>query len=330
LFPPYPNSDQRQGETTTLRVTDNTVCPPPAAPQVGGAAPLLAMAADFAIKEVEQFLQDEAKRYTASYTATAIGQHFYRPSCAVAPDQPGSIALNNINLKRFNDRYNKKEPAMELDLGVFPVDDNTAFQIIPRKVALRQSKAKIAAFDITRPLGFDLLAPWTIFQAFSGSGDVTSINGFFSGLSAFNPIRPAQIDMKVEVSLYGVWLDKDQKGHAELLANRTLSIPSVGLGKCRLYKFESPITNSATCDLDLTKEVESKLTDWKVELFPAIPRSTILNPSTGQVDHLGNGNYIVSILVTETDSFGDRITELGSTVKNNEKSITNAITGALQ
>lgn len=53
-------------------------------------------------------------------------------------------------------------------------------------------------------------------------------------------------------------------------------------------------------------------------MFPVVPRS---NTKAG----IGYGNYIISILVTENDSFGERVTQIADTVKNNEGAITKGL-----
>ena len=406
LFPPYPNSDQREGEDTRLSLIekpDDNLKPCQQSTNNSGIqsemAPLIAPAVEFAVKEVEKFLEDEAKRYTASYTASAIGDHFYRITCssnenstaelkplptgirsagkdrassktprelqlqqsksATRRNQQGftgsedeqiqtntpatgsAIALSTLSLQRKTQRYNANTAAMELDFVIKPTADQTAFQINPSRIALRQSKAKVAAIDITRPFGFDILAPWTIFQTFASSG----------GLSGFLPLRPAKVDMKAEITIHGVWLDKDQKSHADLIGSRTIVIPRVEIGECRIFKDPADLskqTANSQQDKGLSQEAkyfcqqEGKnkegisiinetgyLADWKTELLPAVPKSWILD-NGGTAKPTGRGNYIVSVLVTEVDSFGERVTAIGNTVKSNESTITKALTGLFE
>jgi hypothetical protein len=339
FFPPYPNSDQREGEDTklTLDETGGTCFAPLVA-----AAPVAAAAVEFAVKEVEKFLQDEAKRYTAAYSSSVIGDHFYNAGCG-----GDKIALKKISLARNTQRYNSNtDAAMELDLEVQPVSDGTAFQINPSRVALRQSKAKVAAIDITRPFGFDILAPWTIFQTFASFG-----NG-----DGFWPLRPAKVDMKVEITLHGVWIDKDQKGHAELIASRTFGIPRVEIGECRTFKKPgAPSLPASSCAIGNGISIINQndyLAEWKKELFPAVPKSwktgeaetetktettiekdkksevetKIVKEKKYQSNPIGHGNYIVSVLITEVDNFGERVTEIGNAVKDNEGTITKGLT----
>jgi hypothetical protein len=306
FFPPYPNSDQRQGEST-IAFLDEQDCTKKLTPAAGPAA---AVAAELLVKAVEKFLQDEAKRYTASYSAPAVGGFF---TC-----DGSDINLKSITLHRRTTRYNTDQtPAMELVLGVRPQPDNMAFQIVPKKIALRQSKAKVAAIDITRPFGFDILAPWTIFQTWSETG----------GFKGFSPLRPAKVDMRVEVKLIGVWIDKDQKGRADEIAARTIDIPGVEIGQC--IDFTKPehdhigdivIDDNCDADKDLEKSAQNYLAQGKPELFTRVPRAyrfTDANDSNPKLKG-SYGNYIVTVLVTEVDNFGERVMDIANTVKENE------------
>lgn len=411
FFPPYPNSDQREGEDVKVKITESNECRNTKNSGDIQTNSLFAGIATseivgFAVKEVEKFLQEEAKRYTASYSGAAVGECFYKPN-------QQEISFSGVSIHRKNQRYNIEDTgAMELELDIKSQADQTAFQINPRKIVLRQSKAKIAAVDITRPFGFDILAPWTIFQTIASSP-----NGLEGVI-----YRPAKIDLKVELNLHGVWVDKDQRGHAELLASRTINIPRVEIGECRVFSEDGKTTGDNECKSENSDTVNSTpyLREWKKELFPAIPRSwridseklyttsntayenavksdlsqdTInsldnqkqvlnyiksqinlsdeiknkVNPIIADIEKTitelqnnkdaiqqgklltakvnieiknylkqinlyptGYGNYIVSILVTEVDSFGERVTDIGNTINTNEKTIVDSITKLIE
>ncbi len=240
LFPPYPNSDQRLGESSILElfydpsVTREKVKEDWLACTSGSNRILPGLAAgaalQFAIEQVQQFLKEEAKRYTASYSAIGIGDHFYK-SCIPASE----IHLKNLKLKRSIS--NESKPVMELSLDIEDTIDGTAFQIIPKTITIKQSKAKIAAIDISKPFGFDILAPWTVFK--------------LNSLTELSPLRPNKVDVTVEISITAVWVDKAQKGHSELIASRNLKFSNIALGS------------------------EVVLPDTAKQLFPAIPRSVV-------------------------------------------------------
>lgn len=288
LFPPYANSDQRQGEAVSLNLTydpeidrktikDNwKQCVAGGGNNFFGASIGAAAALQFAIEQVQQFLKEEAKRYTASYSAIGVGDHFYT-SCEPATD----IHLSSLNLTRS---INNVPDAMNLSFVIEDSIDGTAFQIIPDKVQIKQSKAKIAAIDISRPFGFDILAPWTIFK----------INDF----SELSPLRPNKVDLTVQVSITAVWVDKNEKGHNELIASRELKFSNITLGE------------------------EISLPDSAKQLFPAIPRSAIGNK-------YGLGNFVVSIMVTEYDDFAERILELEKGIEKNKDGLIKQFTDGI-
>jgi hypothetical protein len=73
--------------------------------------------------------------------------------------------------------------------------------------------------SVTRPFGFDILAPWTILQIASPRDLI--------------PLRPAQVDTNINVLLHGVWVDEKGIGHSELLSLRNIPIPNVPIGNAR-------------------------------------------------------------------------------------------------
>lgn len=110
-------------------------------PSVAAAA---TSALQLATDQVQQFLQKEAERYTGSYSALAAGDHFYT-SCNSTVNE---IHLEGLKLTRSIKNAGK---VMELGFDIEQTIDGTAFQIKPRDISITQSKAKVTAFDITRP-----------------------------------------------------------------------------------------------------------------------------------------------------------------------------------
>ncbi len=226
VFPPHPNSDQRKGEGVQLKLSYKAVptkdqvaqtCKPQIrgteGPQLEGfmipSGPALATSAlQFATEQVQEFLQKEAERYTGSYSAVAAGDHFYT-SC--------DSAVNTVHLKglTLNRSIRNVGKVMELNFDIEQTIDGTAFQIKPNNIKIEQSKAKVTAFDITRPFGFDLLAPWTIFQ----------VNSF----KELSPLRPNEVDVTAEVSIIGVWVDEKRNGHSKVIATRKFNFGKVSV-----------------------------------------------------------------------------------------------------
>lgn len=301
VFPPYSNSDQREGERVHLtfdykeglsKEDIRRTCNPDSGDDgqpivaeslVGAMSGVTATSAlEFVTDQVQQFLKKEAELYTGSYSAVAAGDHFYT-SCNASNN---NIHLEGVTLTRSIRNAGK---VMELSFDIEQTVDGTAFQIKPRNITLTQSKAKITAFDITRPFGFDLLAPWTIFK--------------INSLDELSPARPNEVDVTAEISVTAVWV-AETKGHSELLASRKFNFGSIPL--------DGEPQSLALDGLDVSPQ-----------LFPIIPRSNTLGAGK-----LGAGNFIISVLVTEYDDYAERIMELEQGVGKNKGSLIEQLTNA--
>ncbi|WP_339133890.1 MAG: hypothetical protein WGN25_13955 [Candidatus Electrothrix sp. GW3-4] len=322
VFPPYPDSDQREGETVqlslgyvkewaecdikkscqaTAKKEDGTRETALFSPASATAASVLQMATE----QVQEFLKKEAERYTASYSALAVGDHFYgkclsandpadspyftkqyRSSAdqvyACPTDGQRSIHLQELHLTRSLPELGE---VMSLVFTIEETIDGTAFQIRPKNIAMTHAKAKVAAFDISRPFGFDLLAPWTVMQTMQ--------------TRSLSPARPKKVDVTAEVSITAVWLDRQQQGHSEVIATRKFNFGSIPLDGQRYAMTSSP------------------------QLFPAIPRSQLGNGK------LGPGNFIVSVLVTEYDDYAERVMELEQGVEDKRDGFLGQLTNGL-
>ena len=292
LFPPVSSSDQRKGEDVKL-VLENEYkeeefkllknCPETednvtfALPLLG--APVAAFLADIAYKQTQKMLEEEAKRYTATYSAAAFSDRFYFNVC----NKEGKPTASKINLKSITltrTIANYDSPAMQLKMKIDPLADGTAFRIQPVSLDVKKSKAKVAAFDFTRPLGFDLLAPWTILQ-------LNSVSELF-------PIRDAKIDMVVDITIHAVWLDKEGIGQSKDVATKQIKLRNIKIGEPKKFSEEDS------------------------ELFPVIPRSVKNMKAHPGLEDLGYGNFVVSIVVTEHDSYGERVTEIKQKLESNQ------------
>ena len=243
----------------------------------------------FATEQVQEFLKKEAERYTGSYSAIAVGDTFYKQCSSPGASSKNEIYLDGLTLKRS---INNIDEAMRLSLKIKDTIDGTAFQIVPDKILIEQSKAKITAFDITKPFGFDLLAPWTIFK--------------INSIDELSPARPNKVDVTVEVSVTAVWLDAGQQAHSEVIATRKFNFGSIPLGQ----------------------EQDLEARGFSPQLFPAIPRSVIHLKGLGNPALLGPGNFIISVLVTEYDDYAERVMELEQGVEKNRDSLIERLTSA--
>lgn len=327
LFPPNPHSDRRVGENVELMlkpkklrgevikafkqckdegrpVTAELALPAIAAPALIGAA----------LTEISKFLEAEAARYSASYSAIAISDIFY-DTCL--PDE-ASINLDTVTLKRSVKGDPDGKPAMEFQMKAEPTVDSTAFALIPTKLVVRKAKAKLIAVDWLAPLNFDLFAPWTILKSDNWLDTENKWFGYDN-----------DVDLKIEVSLYAIWVEAgdERKIHNELVAKQEFNYLNVELG------------DKGIPDLGAARGNDDPFTK-SPQLLPAIPRSFLYkynkkvedsngNPRFVEKEAWGGGNYIMTILVTEHDNFSERVKELGNKIKENKEGLVDKITKGL-
>jgi hypothetical protein len=289
-------------------------CPAPDTSEAPVAAALPALAvpalAGFVLSEITKFLEEEAERYSATYSATAVGDTFY--GCI------GEQAPINLKAVKLTRKIQGDQTAMDFCLLVEPTLDNTAFQLFPIHLAVARAKAKLIAVDWLAPLNFDLFAPWTFLKTDDWLHTENKLFGYDN-----------DVDLKVEVSLDAVWIDKEQKGHYETIATQTSPFPNVELGR-EMPGFLSftggtvpkPICNQIT--EDFVKELYNKTIVLSEEdrqngtriPFPMVPRSV---DTTGKIR--GSGNFILTVLVTEHDNYGERIKALSKKLQDKRESI---------
>lgn len=302
FFPPNPNSDIRTGETVEINlIFDKTrkevaqTYPKNLGVRSGAAAgPII----DLALSQLQKFFEEEAKRYSASYSAVAVSDIFY---VGVANDAP--INLQGIHFKRNV----KGDTAMELCLQVYPTLDKTAFEIKPVSVVVRKAKAKLIAFDWFSPFGFDLLAPWTALK-----GD-------------WSTLYDNDVDLRVQFTLTAVWVDEKQKGHSEVVATSEFKLQNTKLGEPIWYVDRSSPQDTDNCELIVKKEltVSKGSAPFRGQLFQAVPRSVVKIAKDQEI--FGTGNFILNIIVTEYDQFGERVKELGTKIEENKSDWTKKI-----
>lgn len=305
IFPPNVFSDRRQGEQVQVKLSYNKD-----REEVAGASRFIeptsiAFVAGLAISQAQQFLKTESEKYSATYTGIAVGDTFYESNAPAA-----AINLKAISVRREVDN----DKAMEFCALVVPTLDKTAFRIFPAYLQVHRAKAKLIGFDWLAPFGFDLLAPWTIFQ---------------------NKLRLTDndVDVTIDLDIHGVWVDKEQKAHNESLAKQQLKFTGVVLnqndgGGTLLLKTKKGAPK-LTCDNIsdyMVSDVILTDTESNAVLYQAVPRSQYPGGST----LVGTGNFILKVLVTEYDDYGNRIKDLGNKLEDNKDSITKALTGFLQ
>jgi hypothetical protein len=346
LFPPFPSSDQRKNESVKLKINyfkndfdknSFSLCQGELLKDFpdGGAGPVAALAAEFAVKQMISFLDEEAKRYTATYSKASVGDRFW--DCQVDTSKENSQPNIFVNVKSFTvTRLVNDYVASELVFKVLPSKSKDALLIFPIKAKVNQSKAKVALFDITRPFGFDVLAPWTIFS--------TIKNNEYKDAWGLLPVRDPKIDLKVDISINSAWLEKEGKWQNQSLTTQSILLPSQNItGNSEKYVNADSIKEVNADDIEMCEESKDfeQAQKYCGSLFnettfqPPVPRSTIplFQVKDGKImriqDGLGFGTFSIGVLVTEYDSFGEKVTQIKDTAKSNEKSITESLTGIL-
>lgn len=292
VFPPHPNSDQRESEKTLLTIKHRIENPDDIewckkkqpdrqqgndALSVAAAASAAGQFAEYAFDAATKFLEEEAKRYEGVYSASAMTDIVYTGGCS-----NDGLNIEEFTVTREVDDFLASQAAFSIS----PTKDETGFRITLNNFTAWKSKAKIAAIDFTRPLGFDLLAPWTALQA----------NSF----ADFSPFRKAEFDAEVTITLAAVWLDTKGVLKNETVATRVFKLQNIALGK--------PYGNAVVS-----------------ELFPMPPRSVLKSKfpagSKYMKDQFGFGNLVATVTIKEVDSFGERVQEVKGTLESKKTTV---------
>lgn len=317
FFPPNPWSDRRDGEQVNVelkyKMSSKEVEELSSNPYKSGKEGRMfepfsmSVIAGIAVSAIGQFLKEEGERYSATYSSAAFGDVFYDNW-----DKTAALNLQAITVTRTV----KGDPALDFCALVMPTIDRTGFQLVPVYLSMQRSKAKLIGFDWLSPLNFDLLAPWTIFK------------NEWSGYDN-------DVDVKIRMEFYAMWRDKEGKGHNELIAQQEFSYPNVPLsntGRNFLSLKKDDGSTSKTCpsllsllfeaNNDGKKQIDDPLVQEELvrarnaaPLFPAIPRSYF----EGEI--AGTGNFVVKVLVTEYDKYGERVKEVGTKVESSKEGI---------
>jgi hypothetical protein len=311
IFPANPNSWRTKGERTELK----TVCKldpdctraeaivranrPPAvlfstgsaySQQGLGMGEAAAAAVELALKQIGKFLEKEAERYTATYSATTMGTAFYTGWTTAA-----DINLTGLTLARYVE--NETTPAMALDLDVNGSVDGTAFELRPRSVYVRKAKAKLPAFEWLDPVSW-----------FDGEDN--------------------DLDLTVAVSIYGVWVDNSQKGHVDLVSDGSFKISNLELGQ--VYGVGGKPIPGGNLTGHLSPAVPRSQLGSIIETHEQVQVArSPLAPAPGFDSRtmelarplLGPGNYFVTFLVTEHDDYGTKVKEAADALADRRENI---------
>jgi hypothetical protein len=345
LFPKTDNSFERKGETVRLdfEYKKNADPRPTLIPgtttsgirqhAVGTAE--IAAAAGFIVEQISEYLKKESERYTATYSAVAVGDEFYQDW---SPD--ADVNLKTITLSRTVESGN----AVKIIFTIEPTKDGTAFQLKPSYVHLERAKAKLARFALLDP-----------FSWFSGADK--------------------DLDLTVNLKMHAVWRDEQLKVHVQDLAEGEFKIPNIKLndqyggadkppvpgggfnGKLfpmparsflgeEVVKEELRLLDFRGLSAQLNKLIPPEgmpLGEWQSKPFSEqlsalkIEKETTRQAPTGmqwykspgQSPVLGLGNFVVTILVTEYDDYGKKVKETSEQVSKQKGDVVKAVKEAL-
>lgn len=344
VFIPNPNSDLRNEELISLELAYSDRRPViDETPELDGFiqkslafAGLGDQITGLAYSQFKKSLLREAKRYTATYSASASSDQFYywfEPELGddnhikVGTDPADSkqklykrysdIKFSGFIMERSFKKHKNGErlAAMRVCAIALPTIDDGYFQIVPVSYEATYSKAKLIGFNVLSPLGVDLLNPWEL------------ITNPASGKGFATPPSDRNVDMSLSVAFEYLWYNDNELTATESPTS-TIELSSVPItgkpmqGHFPAYaaftaakggEFDLPCDKSRTTK-DIADLRDRIMTDVPVddfdrmklaanaEMFPSAPRT--LN------GRKGNANFTMKLTVTEYDDYGENIMEM--------------------
>lgn len=313
--------------------------------------------AEIAVEQVSKALKDEAKRYTATYSGTAASDVFYHgepdndqtpdPIAAKCREEKTQRIMTKMKFAGFKlTRYVKKhaKAADEIDAIsicaiALPTPNDQFFYLAPVAYSMRYSKAKLIAFDMLSPFGVDILNPWEIItDPLTGAGPT---------------LPPADNDIDVTAAVTFDYLHYDKEGKIastkvgpqsfEVKGARVSGKPTNGYFSA-YNRFRKDVLNANegnyefTCGTQTTGNDIATLRDRILDISPTnIHRLRLGSDAklyasapreTGNVQD--NGNFMLTVEVTEFDSYGERIKEINSAFDENKSGIQETLTNILE
>jgi len=351
LFPKTDNSFERKGEIVILDLEyknqGNALEKPALIPgtattgirQQAVGTTEIAAAAGFIVEQISEYLKKESERYTATYSAVAVGDRFYSDW---TPD--ASVNLQRITLSRKVESGH----AIKISFDVLPTKDDTAFRLKPSYLHLERAKAKLASFALLDP---------------------------FSWFSSADK----DLDLTVNLKMHAVWRDEKLNVHVQDLAEGEFTIRNAKLGEqydetgtqrvpggnfngklfpmpARSFLGEAIVKQDMLLNQQgLNEQVLSMipkrgiaLQDWqrkssaeKLEAFGYTGTDAVPNKGNAPAGTqwypelpvrspvLGLGNFVVTILVTEYDDYGKKVKEISEQVGKQKEDVVKAVKEAL-
>lgn len=306
VFIPHSRSAEVKGEKTELELFIGKIPEDEKATAFAGFAVGATAVLGAALDGVEKALEAESKRYLATYSS--------KKSAIIVPKESHLYGFRFTRFINVDESGNNGTVAMRYCAIVIDLGDRF-FAIKTIGKSLYYSKAKVVAFDVLSPFGFDLLNPWELVTDWFGEGPKF--------------IADDDIDMTINLAMTNIVFDTKKNAAVETeIGKREIKFEKLAMteteqdDECTTDKFnkESVITKSIRDSKDLIKEL--KKNGANLDSLPIF-----LKPQPA----IQNGNQIflnVSVNVTEMDDFGTRVKELSEKFKSERPGIEGRLNGA--
>lgn len=294
VFVPHPSSAVVKNDSTSLSLIHEE---PPGTPAI--AAPAAAALIGAGLNQIQKSLEAESKRYVATYSA---GRTEIRNQFAEYPLK-GLLFERHVRVNR--EEGQDGDLAMRFCAAIEAIDKNEKFFALrPYGIDFHNSKAKVIAFDMLSPFGFDLLNPWELITDWFGDG----------------PKFPADntVDLVVKVEFQNLILDTETKQPKVIpLGVREFRFKGIELQNAANEDESENALIKNSCDGYDGTPPTGNLEKLDLKTVMAFPAPT----ETGSPDTI----YNVSVTVTEVDEFGERVKDLSDTFKENRPAVQNQL-----
>jgi hypothetical protein len=277
VFVKHPNSAQVKGERLTLNILSAS---PPSTQSTASAAS--AAFSQFALSQIEATLKAEAKRYRAGYSAETT------------KILDASHVLTGLHFKREINTHSNGggSTAMEFCVDIFRISgtSNELMTFGAGAISLSNSKAKVVAFDLTSPFGFDVLNPWELVTDWFGNDKPRLIND-------------NQVDLLVQVDL------------ASLQKNKAGALVQVPMGS-KVFSYQDETLGSGT-----PSNCKSPISAPNAVGISNVDDAFLAPEPFGGAGSGQRPIVIAKVSVTEVDEFGERVEEFSTLFDENRSGI---------
>lgn len=239
-------------------------------------------------------LEDEAKKYTASYSGFVSDDRWYiykndnltsLYDLKRIPDPP-RVRVLGFSFIRAIEVDERPEEALRVTFDIQVSSDGSAFRVVPKTAKLFYARAKVPTVHY--------YLPWTLLS----SNDEDSI------------------DLDLAVDIHATWIDDKQKSHSEMVSS--LSVPIRNL-KIQRGRTDSPVE---------IKDVSSPWCGNVPRSVVAVAEGR-LNDQAAKWPILGNGNFTINVSATESNGAGARLRQAATLVSDNEQKLADRVKSEL-